>query len=120
MRAGKSVGGGPWPGRRPGGVSVALGLPDRQMTTCTRGPAMMRMVRFAGVFLLVYALAVPAVLADWVKLKDGTVLEGTVISRGDGSFWVKSADGTTRTIAGADVLSNGKGAPPKPAGAAPA
>ena len=56
---------------------------------------MMRVLRFAGVFLLVYALAVPAVLADWVKLKDGTVLEGTVIPRGDGSFWVKSSDGTT-------------------------
>lgn len=82
---------------------------------------MMRMLRSAGVFLLVYALAAPAVLADWVKLKDGTVLEGTVIPRGDGSYWVKTSDGTTRTVAASDVASNGKGAaakPPAPAGPA--
>src|SRR3954468_24494966 len=60
--------------------------------------------------LLLVGLSGPA-SADRVKLKDGTTVEGAVISRGDG-YWVKLADGTSRTIPKGDVRSIDKGSPP--------
>jgi len=60
------------------------------------------------------------VLGDTLKLKDGTKLEGKVIPKGD-NYWIKLADGSTRTVAKSQVLAYEKyatGAPVAPAPAA--
>src|SRR5438552_11031031 len=66
------------------------------------------------------ALCTIVVLADTLKLKDGSKLEGRVIPQGD-KYWIKTADGQTRTIPKDQVLSYEKSAPGAPiAPAAPA
>ena len=40
--------------------------------------------------------------AETIKLKDGTVLEGTVIKQGD-KYWIKTPDGESRTIPASEV-----------------
>src|SRR4051794_22053046 len=59
----------------------------------------------------------PAARGGRVTLKDGTVLEGTVIKTSDG-YWVKGADGQTHKVKADEVdsLDNGTGAS-KPAAA---
>ena len=54
--------------------------------------------------LLTSALAT----ADKIKLKDGTVIEGTAIKSGS-TYWVKGADGQRRQIDEADIVSVDKG-----------
>lgn len=46
--------------------------------------------------------------ADKITLKDGTVLDGVAIKQGD-KYWVKTADGQTRMIDAATVVSVGRG-----------
>ena len=50
--------------------------------------------------------------ADRITLRDGTVLEGTVITQAD-SYWIKTPDGRSRIIPFSDVksVSSGAGAP---------
>lgn len=63
-------------------------------------------LRFAGFISL--ALCAPA-KAERLTLKDGTVLEGTVIQRGN-DYWFKPADGgQARTFPAAEVESVGSG-----------
>ena len=69
--------------------------------------------------LALSALLASAALADRIKLKDGRVIEGTVIAQGAG-FWVKGTDGQTYKFDGPEVLSVDRGTPATPApGAAP-
>ena len=42
--------------------------------------------------------------AAQITLKDGTILQGVVIRQQDG-YWIKTADGNTRTISDDDVAS---------------
>ena len=49
------------------------------------------------------------VRGDYVVLKDGTVLEGKVLPKGDG-YWVKSEDGSSRQVPNSEVKETGKGA----------
>lgn len=64
-----------------------------------------------GTALVLVGVVALQALADTVKLKDGTTLEGTVIKFGD-SYRVKLADGTTKTVSASDVASISKGATP--------
>jgi S1-C subfamily serine protease len=64
----------------------------------------MRLKAIAVFFVFSVFLTVSAALAAKITLKDGTVLEGTVIKTSDG-YWVKSSDGTTKTVAAEDVQS---------------
>jgi tetratricopeptide (TPR) repeat protein len=48
------------------------------------------------------------VLADTLRLKDGTVLEGKVIEQPD-RYWIKLADGTSKTVLKKDVASLERG-----------
>jgi S1-C subfamily serine protease len=72
-------------------------------------------MRFRSTSLLaLFALTVclcGSALADRVVLKDGTVLEGTVIKTSTG-YWVKGADGTRKVVADADVQKVDKGSGP--------
>jgi S1-C subfamily serine protease len=52
----------------------------------------------------VLLLMASAAFASKIVLKDGTVLEGTVIKTSSG-YWVKTGDGSTKTIAAEDVQS---------------
>jgi len=47
--------------------------------------------------LVLLAILTPFVLADTLKLNDGTKIDGHVIPQGD-KYWVKLADGTSKTI----------------------
>jgi S1-C subfamily serine protease len=69
--------------------------------------------------MLLCLLVAPAALADYVKMKDGTVLEGTVLQQPYG-YWVKTADGKIHKLQSADVASMGKGAAPAAGAPAPA
>ena len=67
----------------------------------------------AGVFALLLVLTCgPAAKGDRLTLKDGRMVEGTVIKQGE-RYWVKSTDGTTQYIPLTDVksLEKGNGAP---------
>jgi S1-C subfamily serine protease len=64
----------------------------------------MRLKAIAFFLIAAVLLPISSALAAKVTLKDGTVLEGTVIKTGDG-YWVKSADGNTKTVAAEDVQS---------------
>jgi S1-C subfamily serine protease len=66
-------------------------------------------VALAGILLLTARLA-----AETITLKDGTVLSGIVIQRGD-AYWVKTPDGQARTIPGEEVDHVGGPAPAAPA-----
>lgn len=66
--------------------------------------------------LLVCFVVGQAVRGDYVVLKDGTVLEGTVLKRGS-DYWVKDKDGTSRTVKPDEVKETGKGAYKGAAGA---
>ena len=59
--------------------------------------------------LLVCLVVGHAVRGDYVVLKDGTVLEGTVLKKSDG-LWVKGKDGEARTVPHDQVKEHGKGA----------
>ncbi|QOV92154.1 trypsin-like peptidase domain-containing protein [Humisphaera borealis] len=56
-----------------------------------------------------------SVSADRVKLKDGRVIEGTVIPQGSG-YWVRSSDGQTYKLTKEEVVSIDKGAAAPAAG----
>src|SRR5690348_2278688 len=74
----------------------------------------------AGILALLLVLTSSLIaLGDRLVLKDGRVVEGTVIKQGE-RYWVKSADGTTQYIPLTDVksLQKGNGAP-KPGDATP-
>lgn len=60
------------------------------------------------------------VLADTLRLKDGTVLEGKVIEQPD-RYWIKLTDGTSKTVLKKDVasLERGDAKPAVPGGATP-
>ncbi|MGD0539980.1 MAG: trypsin-like peptidase domain-containing protein [Tepidisphaeraceae bacterium] len=64
----------------------------------------MRLKAIAVLLIAWSFLAVSAAFGAKVTLKDGTVLEGTVIKTSDG-YWVKSSDGSTKTVAAEDVQS---------------
>ncbi|HEY1922625.1 MAG TPA: trypsin-like peptidase domain-containing protein [Tepidisphaeraceae bacterium] len=64
----------------------------------------MRLKAIAVVLIVLLLLPISAALAAKVSLKDGTVLEGTVIKTSDG-YWIKLSDGTTKTVASEDVQS---------------
>lgn len=66
---------------------------------------------------LVCVMVAPIALADRVKMKDGTVLEGTVLSQPYG-YWVKTTDGEIHKVQKDDVASVEKGSAPA-AGTAP-
>lgn len=71
---------------------------------------------------LISALSLTLVLGtgvrgDYVIKKDGTVLEGTVLKKGDG-LWVKGKDGESQTVPNDQVQEHGKGAAPGKGGAA--
>jgi S1-C subfamily serine protease len=71
-------------------------------------------VIIGAVAIVVSSIAMSA-LADRITLKDGTVLEGVAMKVGD-KYWIKSADGSTRTVPATDVASVGSaGAPATPA-----
>jgi len=72
------------------------------------------MTRHVTLGILCVALCAIVVFGDTLKLKDGTKLEGKVIPQGD-KYWIKTADGQTRTIARDQVLSYEKGTPAAPA-----
>jgi hypothetical protein len=55
------------------------------------------------VALFCLAVCTVCVLADTLRLKDGTVLEGKVIEQPD-RYWIKLADGTSKTVLKKDVL----------------
>ena len=79
----------------------------------TQRPARRLALRVCGICgpaALLCALLAPAAFADRLKLKDGTVLDGTVLPRADG-YWIKTADGNARTVATAEVASYEKGDP---------
>lgn len=54
--------------------------------------------------------------AEKIVLKDGTVLEGTVIKQG-ANYWVKTKDGKSRSVAAEDVASIGSASATKPSSA---
>ena len=60
-------------------------------------------------FALMLLVSGGIALADKLTLKDGTVLEGTIIKQTD-HYWVKTADGESRMVAVADVASFSKAA----------
>lgn len=64
----------------------------------------MRLKTIFGLLVPMLLLIVSAGWAGKIVLKDGTVLEGTVIKTSDG-YWVKSSDGGTKTVAAEDVQS---------------
>src|SRR5690349_12406681 len=72
----------------------------------SRGSSM----RLKNVLIALFCLAVctVCVLADTLRLKDGSVLEGKVIEQPD-RYWIKLADGTTKTVLKKDVLSLERG-----------
>src|SRR5438874_4892699 len=55
-------------------------------------------------------------LADTLKLKDGSTIEGRVIQQGD-RYWVKLADGSTKYIAKDQVVTWTKSSAPGATGA---
>src|SRR5437762_8607648 len=57
-------------------------------------------------------------LADTLKLKDGSTIEGRVIQQGD-RYWVKLADGSTKYIAKDQVLTWTKSSAPGAAAGSP-
>jgi len=60
--------------------------------------------------ILATALIASLALGETLTLKDGTVLEGTVIKKGD-VYWVKTRDGKTQEIPVADVAQVGSQSP---------
>jgi S1-C subfamily serine protease len=64
----------------------------------------MRFKVIAASLIALLSLTVSAAWAAKLVLKDGTVLEGTVIKTSDG-YWVKSSDGSTKTVNAEDVQS---------------
>jgi S1-C subfamily serine protease len=66
-------------------------------------------ISFAVLVLVALAWAGFAARADTVTMKDGTVIQGVVITQGD-KYWIKKVDGNTQTVAIADVASLTKGA----------
>src|SRR4051812_21500591 len=78
---------------------------------------------FACAGVVVLSLISAAAWAEKVTLKGGTVIEGTVMQVGD-KYWIKSADGKTRTVASSEVASIGAAgataAPATDAGKTPA
>ena len=79
-------------------------------------------VGFAALALGCLLFATAPARADRVRLKDGRVIEGTVIPQGTG-YWVKGADGQTYKLTKEEVVSVEKGsggaAPASPAGVTP-
>ena len=61
-------------------------------------------LRHVWVALFCLCLCTMAVLADQLKLKDGTVLEGKVIPQGD-KYWIKLSTGETKIVNKSDVAS---------------
>jgi S1-C subfamily serine protease len=64
-------------------------------------------MRTNGLFVWLIALLLLSASAAWgakLVLKDGTILEGTIIKTSDG-YWVKTSDGSTRTVLEEDVQS---------------
>ncbi len=61
-------------------------------------------VGIAAVALGCLVLVTVPARADRVKLKDGRVIEGTVIPQGTG-YWVKGADGQTYKLTKEEVVS---------------
>ena len=75
----------------------------------------------AGIVLLVGLSLVlcHAVRGDYVELRDGSVIEGTVLKTKDG-YWVKTKDGESKQLSAAQVKSTGKGSKPGTVKATPA
>jgi tetratricopeptide (TPR) repeat protein len=67
-----------------------------------------RKTSLALLSMMLVLLAAALATADKVTLKDGTVLEGTVIKSGN-VYWVKGADGQRRQVDEADVASFERG-----------
>jgi S1-C subfamily serine protease len=64
-----------------------------------------------SVLVVVFPALCGTVRADYVELKNGTVIEGTVLKKSDG-YWVKSKAGEAKTYSKDEVKSAGKGSPP--------
>ena len=61
------------------------------------------------IWIALFCLAICTVgLADTLKLKDGTVLEGKVVEQPD-RYWIKLTDGSSKTVLKKDVASFTKG-----------
>lgn len=60
--------------------------------------------RFVGIICAMLSFAGSAALADHVKLKDGTTIEGVALKEGD-KYWVKAYDGSSRFIDANDIAS---------------
>lgn len=68
-------------------------------------------IRFLAIWGILTVLVTGGLcLAERIVLKDGTELEGTVIPQGD-NYWIKTTDGTTRTIPKSQVASIGGSSP---------
>ena len=57
-------------------------------------------------------------LGDKLTLKSGAVLEGTILQRADGSYWVKTYDGASQTVPSDEVKSLEKSDGPSTSGTA--
>ena len=79
------------------------------------------MNKFLLTVLVALSVITPIVIGDTLRLKDGTKLEGRVIPQGE-NYWIKLADGSSKTVAVSDVTQwiRGDGAAAAPAGAAAA
>jgi S1-C subfamily serine protease len=62
----------------------------------------MRLNRVVGWLVMALLTMVSAVSAAKLVLKDGTVLQGTVIKTSDG-YWIKTSDGNSRVVPASDV-----------------
>jgi hypothetical protein len=64
--------------------------------------------------------ALPAFAADRVTLKNGTVVEGTILREAAGVVWIKDASGKERMLLPSEITSIARGAAEKPAEVKPA
>src|SRR5215213_7133810 len=92
-------------------------LPSGYCLRTFQGPGMTKSLVSLVVAALLCALIAPIALADRVRMKDGTVLEGTVLSQPYG-YWVKTGDGKIHKVQSADVASVEKGNAGPPGAAA--
>ncbi len=77
----------------------------------SQGATLFHRLRFGCLVWLFASVLTAAAAADRITLKDGSVIEGTAIKRGDG-YWIRTPDGSTRTIPNTEIEKFEKGTPP--------